>query len=85
MNQDNENLLNSFASSVVDVLVPNNILSVTMPKQTDERDFPDFFSSVKNAQEKVFLDNKVIYVRTSPSTEKLEGRDLSSYVLNRFK
>jgi len=58
MNQDNENLLNNFASSVVDVLVPNNILSVTMPKQTDERDFPDFFSSVKNAQEKVFLDLK---------------------------
>lgn len=37
------------------------------------------------SKDEVFLDNKDFYVRTSPSTEKLEGRDLSSYVLNRFK
>lgn len=32
----------------------------------------------------VFLDNKDFYVRTSPATEKLEGRDFSNYVRNRF-
>lgn len=37
------------------------------------------------SKEEVFLDNKDFYVRTSPSTDKLEGRDLSSYVLKRFK
>ena len=58
MNQDNKNLLNSFASSVIDVLVPNNVLSVTMPKQTHERDLPDLFSNIRSNQEKVFLDLK---------------------------
>lgn len=36
------------------------------------------------SDEEVFLDDKDFYVRTSPSTDKLEGRDLSKYVLNRF-
>lgn len=36
------------------------------------------------SDEEVFLDDKDFYVRTSPSTDKLEGRDLSSYVKNRF-
>lgn len=36
------------------------------------------------SDQEVFLDNKDFYVRTSPSTEKLEGRDLSSYVRSRF-
>lgn len=36
------------------------------------------------SDEEVFLDDKDFYVRTSPSTDKLEGRDLSSYVKSRF-
>jgi len=36
------------------------------------------------SQEDVFLDEKTYYVRTGPSTEKLEGRELSSYILKRF-
>ena len=38
----------------------------------------------KSSNEEVFLDNSDFYIRTSPSTEKLEGRDLSTYVRNRF-
>jgi hypothetical protein len=33
----------------------------------------------------VFLDDRDFYVRTSPATEKLEGRSFSNYVRNRFK
>ena len=36
------------------------------------------------SNEEIFLDNKEFYIRTSPSTDKLEGRDLSTYVKNRF-
>lgn len=36
------------------------------------------------SDEEVFLDKKDFYVRTSPSTDKLEGRDFSTYVKNRF-
>ena len=36
------------------------------------------------SDEEVFLDEKDFYIRTSPSTDKLEGRDLSQYVLRRF-
>lgn len=36
------------------------------------------------SNEEIFIDNKEFYVRTSPSTDKLEGRDLSTYVKNRF-
>ena len=34
--------------------------------------------------EEVFLDDKEFYIRTSPSTDKLEGKEMSSYVRKRF-
>ena len=38
----------------------------------------------KPSDQEVFLDDKDFYIRTSPSTEKLEGRARSSYVKSRF-
>ncbi len=36
------------------------------------------------SDEEVFLDEKEFYIRTSPSTDKLEGKELSSYLKKRF-
>jgi len=38
----------------------------------------------KPSDEEVFLDEKDFYIRTSPSTDKLEGKDLSTYLKSRF-
>lgn len=38
----------------------------------------------KPSDEEVFLDEKEFYIRTSPSTDKLEGKELSSYLKKRF-
>ena len=38
----------------------------------------------KPSVEEVFLDDKEFYIRTSPSTDKLEGKEMSSYVRKRF-
>lgn len=36
------------------------------------------------SNQEVFLDEKDFYIRTSPSTDKLEGRELSTYLRTRF-
>lgn len=38
----------------------------------------------KPSDQEVFLDKKDFYIRSSPSTEKLEGTDLASYLRSRF-
>jgi len=36
------------------------------------------------SDQEVFVDNKDFYVRTSPATEKLEGRQFTNYIRTRF-
>lgn len=50
--------------------------------EVDDRSVLQLYCSPSD--EEVFLDNKDFFVRTSPSTDKLEGRDFTSYVKNRF-
>lgn len=43
-----------------------------------------FLINCEPSNREVFLDKKLFYIRTSPSTEKLEGPDQSAYIRQRF-